>query len=93
MITFPPEFVATRFPGYFWNTKTRTLFTLKVTGVLREMRRPRPSIYNHYKNGYPISVNGTRRWLLLSDLMNLPSQEVPYEQPSVRTYLPRSTLA
>lgn len=77
MITFPPEFVATKFPGYFWNTRTETLFSLKVTGILHEMKKPRPTHYNEYKNGYAVSVRGVRRWLMVADLKKLNSQEIP----------------
>lgn len=37
MVTLPKDFVATRYPGYFWNVVERKLYTLKVTGELRPM--------------------------------------------------------
>ena len=76
MITFPPEFVATKFPGYFWNVKDQKLYSLKVTGVLRPLRYSGPNRWNFYRSGYRVSVNGRSRWLFLTDLKNLPAQEI-----------------
>lgn len=61
MITFPPEFVATKYPGYFWNTRTQTLFSIKVNGVLKQIKKSRPSVFNRYLKGYRVSHEGIRR--------------------------------
>ena len=68
MITFPDGFVATRFPGYFWNTTDEKLYTMKVTGVLRPMRisSPPPGYADH--ESYRISVNGVRRRLTTAQI-------------------------
>ena len=69
MITFPDGFVATRFPGYFWNIKDEKLYTMKVTGVLRPMRRCDPAPYE--ENGqasYRVSVQGIRMRLTISQI-------------------------
>lgn len=71
MITFPPEFVATKYPGYFWNCKDELLYTIKVTGVLRPLARQRPNRYNHFLDGYRVSVNGQHRTLTLVYLKKL----------------------
>jgi hypothetical protein len=33
MVVMPDEFVATRYPGYFWNTDDQKLYSIKVTGT------------------------------------------------------------
>lgn len=68
MITFPDGFVATRFPGYFWNTTDEKLYTMKVTGVLRPMRisSPPPGRADH--ESYRVSVNGVRRRLTTAQI-------------------------
>lgn len=76
MVTFPPQFVATRYPGYFWNVDTQTLYTAKL-GVLKEMKRDKPSHFNHQFDGYRVSVNGHRRCLRIEYLRSLtPSPSV-----------------
>lgn len=76
MITFPPEFVTTRYPGYFWNTKTQSLFSIKVTGELREIKFRKMSQWNRY-DGYQVSHKGQRRFLPIQYLKTLSSQEIP----------------
>lgn len=72
MITLPPEFIATRIPGYFWNTRTQSLFTLKGGGVLRELVITKPNPFNHIREpGYRVSHLGQRRWLMISYLQSL----------------------
>ena len=69
MITFPDGFVATRFPGYFWNTTDEKLYTMKVTGVLRPMRISYPPPpYEHGHESYRVSVNGVRRRLTTAQI-------------------------
>ena len=68
MITFPDGFVATRFPGYFWNTTDEKLYTMKVTGVLRPMRISYPPLYEDDHASYRISVNGVRRRLTTAQI-------------------------
>ena len=69
MITFPDGFVATRFPGYFWNTKDEKLYTMKVTGVLRAMHRCDPVPYDESSQAsYRVSVNGVRRRLTTAQI-------------------------
>ena len=82
MVTLPPQFVATRFPGYFWNVDTQTLYTAKL-GVLRELKRDRPTPFNHMFEGYRVSVDGFRRKLPLRYLHKLtPNDSVfPIEEP------------
>lgn len=76
MITFPPEFVAIEFPGYYFNTINCTLYTIKVTGVLRPLPR-RCNKWTHWNDGYQISFNGKKRIVTQVALMRLVSQIVP----------------
>lgn len=71
MVTLPKEFVATKFPGYFWHTVEQKLYTLKVTGVLRPLKKQPPNRYNHYKDMYAVSHKGQRRGLLVEKLKQL----------------------
>lgn len=77
MITFPPEFVAIRFPGYFYNTVDQKLYTLKVTGELRPLVRKSPNKWNHYREGYQISHKGLRRFVTTEYLRSLTPQILP----------------
>ena len=70
MVTLPPEFVAIRYPGYFWNTKTQELFSLKVGGVLMKLKLQFRNYYHEY-DGYALSENGVKRYMPLDQLMLL----------------------
>lgn len=71
MITFPDGFVATRFPGYFWNTTDEKLYTMKVTGVLRPMRVCTPPPGQNGIASYRVSVNGVRRRLTTAQIKRI----------------------
>lgn len=70
MITFPPEFVLTKYPGYVWNIQTKQLYSFK-TGVLKLVKKNKPSRFFRYFDGYRISHEGQRRDLPMSDLLKL----------------------
>ena len=71
MVSLPVEFVATKLPGYFWNTKTKQLFTAKL-GVLKVMVLSRPNTYNKLTEpAYRVSNKGRRQNLYLSYLQAL----------------------
>lgn len=63
MVTLPKDFVATRYPGYFWNVVEKKLYSLKVTGELRAMAFHRGFYYKgrQIEPGYAISVKGIRK--------------------------------
>jgi len=63
MVTLPKDFVATRYPGYFWNVEERKLYTLKVTGELRPMAFHKGGFFfgTKFEPGYQISVKGRKR--------------------------------
>lgn len=73
MVTLPKDFVATRYPGYFWNVVEKKLYTIKVSGELRPMKFQRGgNFYGHKIDpGYQISVNGRKRKYTLDYLGSL----------------------
>lgn len=77
MITFPEEFVTTNLPGYFWNTKTQRLFSIKVTGELRELKFQPANMWNNFRAGYRVSRKGRKRVFTLDYLKSLNSQTIP----------------
>lgn len=73
MVTLPADFVATRYPGYFWNTAERKLYSLKVTGELRPMAFHKGGTFygNRIEPGYQISVGGCKRRFTMEYLGSL----------------------
>lgn len=71
-VRLPPQFVATKYPGYFWNDILEQLYSVKVTGTLKPLKITRPSKYNNIdKEGYRLSVKGIRRWMFVDYLRSL----------------------
>lgn len=67
MVTFPKEFSALeKYPGYFWHTEEKALYSVKVVGSLRPLARrqlwvnnmPVPNVF-----GYSISKKGKKIFL------------------------------
>ena len=73
MVVLPSEFVATKYPGYFWNVNDQKLYSVKVTGELRLMKFMPPCRWNHFVLGYRVSVRGDRRTLTMDYLEKLTS--------------------
>lgn len=75
MVTLPVDFVATRYPGYFWNIKEKKLYSLKVTGELKPMAFFKGGTWYGvtHEPGYKISVNGVRRKYNMKYLNSLKS--------------------
>lgn len=73
MVTLPKDFVATRYPGYFWNVADKKLYTLKVTGELRPMTFNKGGFFygTKFDPGYQISVKGRKRRYTLEYLESL----------------------
>ena len=71
MVTLPSDFVAIHYPGYFWNIRQQRLYTMKVTGVLRPLVKPKPNIFNDFKDDYRLSVNGQTRYVSMNYLKTL----------------------
>jgi hypothetical protein len=86
MVTLPVDFVATRFPGYFWNVAEEKLYSVKVTGELRPMAFHKGGFFYGTKvePGYQISVNGRKRTYPMSYLTSLKAtteiQEIKVQQ-------------
>ena len=86
MVTLPTEFVATRYPGYFWNVKERKLYSLKVTGELRPMAFFKGGTFYGVQHdpGYKLSVNGVRRKYTMDYLNSLKATDAVQEIKVVR---------
>ena len=83
MVTLPKDFVATKYSGYFWNLKEQKLYSIKVSGILRPLAGPqKPNQWNHFIEGYRISVDGKNRTMYLDYLKKLKSANsvIPVEQ-------------
>lgn len=83
MITFPPEFTATRYPGYFWHTTEQKLYSIKIGGILRPLYRQKGNQFNQGNPGYKISVNGKKKYIWEKTLkkLKLESSVVPVQLP------------
>jgi hypothetical protein len=82
MVALPTGFVATKYPGYFWNLIDKKLYSLKVTGVLTPLAYNKGgTFYGRYiEPGYQISVCGRKRRYTLEYLNTLKyaaHQEIP----------------
>lgn len=73
MVTLPKDFVATRYPGYFWNVVEKKLYSVKVTGELKAMAFYKGGFFygNKIEPGYQISVKGRKRTFPLTYLTSL----------------------
>lgn len=83
MVVLPAEFVATRLPGYFWNTVEQKLYSIKVTGELKPMTFSKGFVgYScHVEPGYRVSHKGVRRTMTLNYLKTLaPVPTTKFEQ-------------
>jgi hypothetical protein len=86
MVTLKPKFIATNFPGYFFNVEDDQLYSLKVDGVLKPLKFVTPNYWNKIdsypiklkdgtkvisKGGYNISVKGRRKFYPIERLKEL----------------------
>ena len=86
MVKLKPEFIATRFPGYFFNTKDEQLYSLKIEGILKPLKFYKPNPFNHMqrhpvklkdgnsvmtRGGFYVSVKGRRKFYPIEKLMEL----------------------
>jgi hypothetical protein len=73
MVTLPRDFVATRYPGYFWNVVEKKLYSIKVTGELKAMTFNKGGTFYGvtYPAGYRISVQGRKRTYPMDYLLSL----------------------
>ncbi len=63
MVTLPPQFIGTYIPGYFWNIKDKTLYSIKIIGILRKMKRSPINAFCKHNGGYHVSHLNRRRFL------------------------------
>jgi hypothetical protein len=86
MVTLPKDFVATRYPGYFWNVVEKKLYSIKVTGELRPMAFHKGGNFGwvRVEPGYQISVKGKKRTYTMDYLGSLTAtneiQEIGVQQ-------------
>lgn len=72
MVTLPPGFIATRYPGYFWHAIEQRLYSLKVDGILKPIKAQKPNRFNLATEPYyRVSVRGRRRAMGLRYLKSL----------------------
>lgn len=93
MVTLPPQFIATKYPGYFWNVEDRQLYSIKVSGTLKPLVRCYPSYWTDYKEGYKVSVTGHRRFMSMDYLraLNPTDSVIPIGRPKAEPTLQVST--
>jgi hypothetical protein len=86
MVTLPKDFVATRYPGYFWHVVERKLYTIKVTGELRPMAFNKGGHFYGvvHQPGYQISVKGHKRKLTMEYLGTLKPVDGIQEIPALK---------
>jgi len=77
MITFPEQYVKTRFPGYVWNLEEQWLYSFKY-GVLKKLVKSKgwQLPYRTVPPGWAVSVNGSRRYLPAWTLERLSKPEL-----------------
>jgi len=83
MVTLPPDFIAIKYPGYFWHSKEKKLYSMKVSGVLHPLSGPaKPNRFNYFIEGYTVSVKGRRRRLTMDYLTGLKAKDsvIPVEK-------------
>lgn len=86
MVKMKPEFVATKYPGYFFNTSDEQLYSMKIDGVLKPLKFHEPNRFNHMYNftvklrsgervrctgGFYVSVKGFRKLYPIEALRDL----------------------
>ena len=69
MVTLPKDFVAIKYPGYFWHLTEKRLYSVKIGGILRPLAKPSPPNYwNRGVSMYRLSVSGSHRYIAVEKL-------------------------
>lgn len=91
MVTLPPQFVATKYPGYFFNTLDKKLYSIKIDGILKPLKLRRPNRFNHLntypvklkdgsrvysEGGFMVSVKGRSRFYAIEQLVELEDTDI-----------------
>lgn len=89
MNTIPSELIAIpRAHGYFWHPTEEVVYSLKVSGILRALKKQPARTWNHtfYPEGFTLSRNGRRFRFSIGDLRRiLPHPyQVPYYKDETR---------
>jgi len=90
MVQLEPQFIATKFPGYFFNPDDNKLYSLKVDGILKPLSFYTPNHFNrigtayvklqnqnrvNVTGGFYCSVKGKKRFYALEELQDLQQHE------------------
>ena len=75
MITFPPEYVKIKYPGYFWNVNTQQLYSIK-SGKVKPLKLNSGNWLSRTTGRvigphYQVSVEGVKRYILIEKLKQL----------------------
>ena len=71
MVKLPTDFVANKYPGYFWNLYDQKLYSIKVSGILRPLYLHEGNYFNGGFPHYRISVDGQPKCLYVDNLKKL----------------------
>jgi len=75
MVVLPFGFTATKYPGYFWDTRGHCLYSIKIGGELRKVKMTplKDKWWNSYQkdDAYRVSHKGRNCYLYVKDLMKL----------------------
>ena len=86
MVSLPPVFIATKYPGYFYNSSNEQLYSLKIDGILKPLKYQKPNRFNHMFNwriklkdgsyvytegGYYVSTKGRKKFYPIEELKEL----------------------
>lgn len=72
MVILHPRFIPINYPGYFWDTESKRLYSIKVEGVLRPLSVTRPNKFNRLSSpAYRISYKNEPRYVFVDRLEKL----------------------
>lgn len=86
MVKLPDQFIATKYPGYFFNIEDEKLYSMKIDGILKPLKYRSANYFNNWGSvrvklesgetvyatgGYQISVKGMRRFYPIERLKDL----------------------
>ena len=97
MVTLPKRFVATKYPGYFWDMQAKMLYSIKMTGVLKPLKYQKtlltmtkggfiqPLMHGKHLGGYNVSHQGRKRRLTDEYLYGLTYTDSVIPETNIRT--------
>lgn len=70
MVKLPDVYAATWYPGYFFHLNTHVLYSLKIDGILKPLKKVHPNAFNQIQEpGYRVSYQGKRKFMPMSKLI------------------------